>query len=245
MNAYPTFAMMAERNERSDTEPAFEDNEDAADDGLGSYIYLLSEKSWTETFKWRSMMLQEDGIYLSSVKESRSEVFERKVNERAFLEKRLVIPYSMLSELVTDAGVMQLHWFDRNKGKDVRSRFKFQDEEELERAVSILVLKMNWQSYPRAGNVWREFVGRGIGLLLTAMATWMLLRFANALEQGIQPELDSRHKATELFLWKLAGWLGTTGIWITGSLVTLLILVLAVRWFRGRQSATVWHRSDR
>jgi hypothetical protein len=31
--------------------------DEQSDDGLGENIYYLQEKSWTETFTWRSLML--------------------------------------------------------------------------------------------------------------------------------------------------------------------------------------------
>lgn len=221
-----------------------DDQEDAADDGLSSYIYRLSEKSWTETFKWRSLMLMPDGVYLSSVKEARSKDFERKVNERSFFEKRVTIPWSMLTEMVIDDGVVQFNWFDRAKGKDARSRMKFEDAEDAENVVAIVAGKMEWVSHFREGTLWRGLLSRVFGLLLTAGFTWLLLSDAHDIEQGLEPVATGRRAATKLFLWKLAGWLGPVGIWVAGSTVMLVIIGKAIQWYRGRQPAAVWRKGS-
>ena len=236
---------MADKIDSGPTDPASADegHEDEADDGMGSHIYRLSEKSWTETFTWRSLMVQEAGIFLSSIKESRSADFERKVNERSLFEKRVVIPWAMLAELVMDDGVVQFNWFDRIKGKDVRSRLKFEDQEDAENVVAIVARKKNWEAHAYIGTVWRGLLGRGIGLLLVAGLTWVLLKDAHAIEQGIAPDLEGRRVATKLFFWKVAGWLGVTGIWVTCALVSAVIVSLAVHWYRTRPQARMWRKA--
>jgi hypothetical protein len=225
-----------------DMDPEGDDLEEHADDGLGWHIYDLKETSSTETFKWRSIMLMEQGIYLSSVSESRPEVFVRKVNERAFLEKRVVLPWPMLSELMIDDGVMQIEWFNTEKGSSVRSRLKFEESEEALNVAAIVASKKGWGAYSNPSTVWRGLLSHGVGLLLVAGLTWLLLNDASDIEQGVVPDFSGRRVATKVFFWKVAGWLGTTGIWVVGSVAMVTMIVLTIRWYRGRQAATVWRK---
>lgn len=220
-----------------------EDQEDGTDDGLGSYIYRLSETSSTETFKWKSLLMQESGIFLSSIRESRADVFVRKVSERVLLEKRVVLPWPMLSQLMIDDGVMQIDWFDTVKGKPVRSRLKFQDMDDAKDIAAIVANRKNWNAYSKASTVWRGMLSYAIGLVMSAGLTWLLLNNASKIEQGLLPDVTGRRAATKLFFWKVAGWLGTTGCWVVGILAMGTILALAIRWYRRRQPAMVWRKA--
>jgi hypothetical protein len=220
------------------------DEEGDADDGLGPYLYLLDGSSATETFKWRSLMLKEQGVYLSSIQESRAQEFEERLNDRSFFEKRLFIPWAMLSELTIDDSVVQINWFDLAKGKDAKTRFRFEHEEDATMVVRIMTEKKNWKAHYRSSTVWRGLLSYGLGMLLTAGLTWVLLSDASEIERGIEPILEGRRVATKLLFWKIAGGLGTNGVWVLGSSVMFLMIGSTYRWYRGRQPAIVWRNGN-
>jgi|JI10StandDraft_1071094.scaffolds.fasta_scaffold272102_2 hypothetical protein len=214
--------------------------DEQSDDGLGENIYYLQEKSWTETFTWRSLMLTEHGIYLSSVIESRPEVFVRKVDERSFFVKRMVLSWPMVTALVLDDGVLQIEWFDPVKGKSRRSRMKLEEPAEALNVAAIIASKKGWRSHSRPSTLWRGLLTHGVGLSMVVAFTWLLLNDAARIEAGMEPDFSGRRIAAQVFFWNTAGWLGTTGVWVAGAVAMAAVLVLTVRWYRGRQPAVVW-----
>ena len=202
-------------------------------------IIDLNETSWTETFRWRTLMLTDRSILLSSIQRTDRAEFKASVGERSLFTRQREIPHAMLVQLTLDGDVLQFDSVD-TRGRDQRSRVRFNSVEEALAVTEALGTVKGWASFSVPNPAWRLLVGRGVGLLLIGLGMWLLLGDAQRIAAGEAVDLTGRRKATRLAFWKLAEFLGTTGIWlIGGTAVVALILFTAVQW-RGRTPRTVW-----
>ena len=214
-------------------------NQLTTDHEAADNIIDLEEKSWTETFRWRRLMLAEHAILLSNLPENDPHKFQAKIGGKwSLIARRRAIPYAMLTRVTRDGLVMQFDWIEH--GKDRKARVKFHHAYASEAVSGTLEELKNWQPYQVRNKALRFLIGRGIGLALVLLGMWLLLDSAQRIPNGEAVDLSGRRKATTLLFWKLAELLGAQGTWIVGGTAALTLVAITFIQWRKRAPLTVW-----
>jgi hypothetical protein len=203
-------------------------------------IIDLEERTWTETFRWRRLMLTERAVLLSDLPENDPRAFEAKIGGRwSLIARRRAIPYAMLTRITRDGHVMQFDWIGEG-GKDRKARVRFKNAHASEAVTGAIEEVKHWQPHQVPNKAVRFLVGRGIVLGLILLVMWLLLVDARHIANGEAIDLSGGHKATTLLLWKLAELLGAQGTWLVGGAGACILVALTFAQWRKREPLTVW-----
>lgn len=236
MNAGSFFGVADHMPEQLDHYQALQEGDD---DTIRGWVVRCKEKSWTGTFKWRSLFLTPSSVLLRADRPSDAEAFLKAMRRRSVFTPAREIPIGALIGLYVEHGVIGFRYINA-KGKHARTRIKPERAHNARQVVEALAAQRSWTLRKVRAKAYRLLLGRGIGVLLVLLAMWLLLGDAERIAKGLPLTLSGQHKGMQLLLWKVAEQLGTTGIWIAGTVVAVSIVVLTFRQWLRRGEALVW-----
>lgn len=176
-----------------------------------------------ENTSWKSVMIAEEHVYLSSSKEKSAEGFEKTIEKSGMLTKTEAIPFASISSVkfneATDTASLL---YTNAKGKEKDLTLQIGDDEVSNEFGEFLGSHLQFGRIETQESQLKPLLLNGLYLIIAVGATIFLgtMDGADEIDSDTGSRKSQRNKAIFKFLYET---LGPTGIIIVGSLISLFL----------------------
>lgn len=202
-------------------------------------VYRLDTSSMTETLRWKSMMLADGCIHLSSKQHEGPAAFSSSLEKKGLLEGLKSIPIGAMTQLSVSGSMMHVEWLDAN-GKSAKAKARFDNDVDAVAVANAVQDARKWAPKQRGAGKWKAVQGPVIALGIALFLTSTTFGIAQEIEAGGDAETHGRRRWFKQLYVIAADALGSTGTAIVGAVLCAAIIGFILYKLRKPPMETVW-----